>query len=546
MVSNGIKMGLKSLFYFLLIFSLFSTTFFGCASMQQPTGGPKDSIPPKVVKETPKNLTRNFKADKIEIQFNEFFKLNNEFKEISISPALERMPIFKVKRNVLEIRLEDTLEKNTTYSINFGNAIADVNESNILKNYSYVFATGDVIDSLTISGTVINTLTKRPVLDATVFILPINQDTIFGKRRASIFTTTDSSGNYTLNHLREGTYRIYALKEEGGDRIYNSSKELIGFKTDSIRLEKNLTEVDMELFRADATDFRVQDRKIENTGRIVLTYNRPLEKPDLQILEPRELNNTKYLEHSKTRDSAFLWLPKMDFDSLTVVPRDSNVNLDTLTLRKNRKDTYNQDINIADNLSGGRLKPGSNLELTFSAPITGFDPGKIKLLEDSVARRAEIIKDTTSFRKYAIRYRWRGKREYTLDLGENAFNNNFGGKSKATTRRFTLEDAENYGNLTLNITVPDTIQNFVIQLLRGEDEILRNDVVRGNRTVNYVQYPTGTYYLRVIYDQNKNGKWDTGNVKDRRQPEPVWNYDKEFTLRANWDLEEKITIPPLK
>jgi hypothetical protein len=546
MASKGLKTGLNLIFYFQLIILLFSSLFFGCASMQQPTGGPKDSIPPKVLKESPKNLTRNFKADRISIQLDEFFKLNNEFKEISISPAMEQTPLFKIKKNVLEIRLQDTLEKNTTYSINFGNAIADVNEGNVLKNYSYVFATGNVIDSLSISGKIINTLTKQPVLDATVFILPVRQDTLFGKKRASIFTTTDSSGNYRLKNLRDDTYKIYALKEEGGDRIYNSSNELIAFKSDSILLTRDIQDINLELFKGETGAFRIQDRKIENSGRILLTFNITLNKPDLEILQPAELNNTKFLEFSRTGDTAMLWLPQMTFDSLTVIPKDGTTNLDTVILRRNKKDTYNQSIAITDNLSGGKLKPGGNLELTFSAPVSKFDASKIKLLEDSVAKRAEIIKDTTSFRKYSIKYRWRNKKEYILDLGENAFFNESEGKSKATTRRFTLEETENYGNLILDISAPDTSRNFVIQLLRGEGEILRNDIVKGNKKINYIQYPTGTYYIRVVYDLNNNGKWDTGDVRLKRQPEPVWNYEKEFTLRANWDLEEKITIPPLQ
>lgn len=545
MTSKGLKTGLNLISLFFIVFVLSSSLFSGCASMQPPTGGPKDSLPPKVVKETPKNLTRNFKADKIEIQLNEFFKLNSEFTEISISPAMEQLPLFKAKKNVLEIRFQDTLEKNTTYTIHFGKAIADVNEGNILKNYSYVFATGNIIDSLSISGKVINTLTKEPELDATVFIIPTRQDTIFGKKRASIFTTTDSSGNYSLKNLRSDTYRIYALKEKGGDRIYNSSNEQIAFRNDSIALKKEINNVNLELFQEVPAVFRVTERKIENTGRLLFTFNRGLEKPDLQIIQPAALNEKKIVEFNKRADTASLWLPEMTFDSIAVVVKDSTINLDTLVLRRNSKDVYKRELQVSDNLSGGKLKPGSDLAIILSAPVDKYDVSKVKVLEDSVARRAEIIKDTTSTRKYFIRYRWRNKREYILDLGENAFFNNFGGKSVATTRRFTLEEIENYGNLELDVTTPDTNQQFVIQLIKDQTEVLRNDVVVGNKKVVYTQYPTGSYTIRVAYDLNKNKKWDTGNVKLKRQPEPVWNYEKEISLRANWDLEEKITIPPL-
>src|SRR5687767_1268713 len=216
-------------------------TLTACASMQQPSGGPKDTQPPKIVKTTPKNLSTQFKSKTIEIEFDEFVKLTNEFTEISISPATEKMPIFKAKKELLEIKFDEALDSNTTYTINFGKAVVDVNEGNILKNYSYVFSTGNKIDSLSISGRVKNSLSKDSLGDATVFILPVKQDTLFGKKRASIFTSTDSAGNFTLQNLRENDYFIYALKEESADRVYNSPDEEIGFIADTIHLDKNLS-----------------------------------------------------------------------------------------------------------------------------------------------------------------------------------------------------------------------------------------------------------------------------------------------------------------
>ena len=173
----------KHIIYFA---SLVICVISACASLQQPNGGPKDTEAPKIVEEVPKNLTRYFKGNKIEITFDEYFKLTNEFTEISISPAQENPPTFKTKQKSLEIAFKDSLEENTTYTVNFGKAIQDVNESNILKNYSYVFATGANIDSLQIKGQVINSLDNKPVLDATVFIFPLKRDTLFGKKKPSL------------------------------------------------------------------------------------------------------------------------------------------------------------------------------------------------------------------------------------------------------------------------------------------------------------------------------------------------------------------------
>ena len=226
------------LFSVVILFSILLIS--ACATVQQPMGGPKDETPPKILSIVPDNLTRNFDAKLITITFDEFIKLKNEFTEISLSPDMEIAPIYKVKRKSLLITVPDSLEENTTYSINFGNAIGDFNEGNELKNFSYVFSTGPEIDSLSISGNIINGLTLEGEKDVNVLLIPVKQDSIFGKKKANIFTRTDSSGNFSLKNLHENTYRIYALKETNNDRIYNSPDELIGFLKDSIFLKENI------------------------------------------------------------------------------------------------------------------------------------------------------------------------------------------------------------------------------------------------------------------------------------------------------------------
>src|SRR5690606_4227965 len=148
-------------------------------------------------------------------------------------------------------------EANTTYTINFGKAIGDFNEGNPLLNYSYVFSTGNVIDSLSISGNVIDALTKKPEKEIAVILIPTRQDSIFGKRKANIFTITDTSGNFQLKNLREDTYRIYALKEENNDRVYNAAGEYIGFLNDSIQLRKDTAGIQLQISKGIPKDFRL-------------------------------------------------------------------------------------------------------------------------------------------------------------------------------------------------------------------------------------------------------------------------------------------------
>ena len=530
---------------FLTTFSALAM-FFGCASIQQPTGGPKDTEPPKVLSESPKNFTLNFNSPEISIQLNEYFKLSNTAKEISLSPDVDKQPEYKIKKKYLHIRFQDTLEKNTTYTINFGNGIVDYNEGNILKNYSYVFSTGNKIDSLSITGTVTNAITKEPQLDATVFLLPVNQDTLFGKKKAHIFTSTDSSGNFKLQYLKENTYRIYAVYEkDGGDKIYNSPNDEVAFIEKPIILRKDTSGIKLQLFKEEPTAFRLLDRKIENTGRIIYTFNQKLDTPSLQILSPAELNDNKIVEFSRNGDTALLWTKDLTFDSIKVAILNNGRPLDTTLIRRSKRDDYKQTIGIEDNIPTGRVKPGTDVVLTFSAPVSSIDPKLVTLLQDSVPVRGfRFERDSVSTRKYRLKYSWRKERSYDLTIADNAVKGTYGGLNKQFKKVITRDEEENYGNLNVHFTVPDTTKAYLVELLNATDEPISKTTISTSKTISYTMYAVGKYSIRVIYDENKNGIWDTGSVKEKKQPELIWNSPTEITLRANWDLEEKITIPP--
>ncbi len=358
--------------------------FFGCASIQAPQGGPKDTKPPKVLSMTPKNQTRNFNAKKIIIEFDEYFNIKDEFKEFSISPDQEKLPVLKKRQKRLEIALQDSLEKNTTYTLNFGKAIADVNEGNVVKNLSYVFSTGPEIDSLSISGKVINSLSDEPEKDAMVFILPLERDTIFGKKRPSIYTTTDSAGTYKLNNLRKGTYKVYAIKESsgGGDKIYQQISDEVGFIKEPLVIDKNLDNINLQIFKELAPEFRVVDRKLNNDGSISINFNQHLKSPKITVMDPPAVDVGKYVHFSKNNDTAKIWLKDLSFDSVKLAIQDQGKVLQTLNFTRGKKDTYTRDVTINDNLSGGKLNPFQQLTLIFPFPMTAADPSKITLMED--------------------------------------------------------------------------------------------------------------------------------------------------------------------
>lgn len=527
-----------------IVLLFISIVFYACASIQQPQGGPRDTEPPKILKMTPKNLTVNFTAPKIIIEFDEYFKLQSEFKEFSVSPEMTLPPILKAKGKKLEISIQDTLEKNTTYTLNFGKSVVDVNESNVVKNLTYVFSTGPQLDSLSIKGKVINSITGLPELDAVVFILPLNRDTIFGKHKPSIFTTTDSSGNYALNNLRKDTYKIYALKEKSGDRIYQQATDEIGFLKDSIVLDKVLDTINLSIFKEDATIFRIVDKRLNTDGSITLSFNQKLIKPEVVVTDPSAIDATKLIKFSKNNDSLRVWLKDLSFDSTKIAIKDNAKLLQTVNFTRGKKETYTRVLSATDNLEGRMLNPNKPLKLTFNFPVESTDIAKITLLEDSVDRKNfTLVKDSADFLSYYLRYPWKQKKTYDIKFDAGAFTAIFNTKNKEFTKVFELASKDDYGTLIVKIVPPEFKKSYVLDVLNEAKSVVNTLVVTRDTTVKFVNYRAGKYWLRISYDTNKNGKWDTGNVSLGLQPEKIWNEPKELSIRANWERNETVTIP---
>jgi uncharacterized protein (DUF2141 family) len=540
MTKNKISPFLKN---FTAIFCL-TAAFCGCASIKQPEGGPRDTTPPKILKMFPEDKTVNFKAEKLTIEFDEYFKIENEYKEFSVSPEMRKPPVLKKKGKKLEITFPDSLETNTTYTLNFGKAIADVNEGNIVKNLTYVFATGPQLDSLSIRGRVTNSLTGEPELDAVAFILPLSKDTLLGKGKPSIYTTTDSSGNYSLNNLRKDTYKIYSIKEKNGDKIYQQSTDEIGFIKDSVLLTANLDSMNMKVFKERATQFRIIDKKLGNDGVISLIFNQKLKSPEVIVLEPSALDVSKKFRFSPTKDSLKVWLTDLSFDSTKISIKDEGKLLQTTTLTRGKKETYLRSLVVNTNLEGNVLNPHKPLKINFNLPIESADASKVVLLEDSVEiENFTLIKDSTDFLSYTLKYPWKPKKTYDLKLTAGAFIAIFNTKNKEYPSTFTVAGKDNYGTLKAKIVTTEKDKNYILQVVDGNKQVINTLLIKQDTAVNFTNYKAGKYFIRITYDSNKNGVWDTGNVSKGLQPEKIWDVPKELSIKPLWERNETITIP---
>ncbi|MGZ3751436.1 MAG: Ig-like domain-containing protein [Mucilaginibacter sp.] len=542
------RLNKKAVFLFkILAFLAVAIYIFSCASMQKPAGGPRDRTPPKLVKATPPDMTRNFTAKQIRLEFDEFFALKNQAQEISVSPASEKKPpTFKTSKKTIVVDFQDSLQKNTTYVINFGKSIADVNEGNILNNFTYVFSTGPHIDSLSVSGTLQNSLTGEKVKDATVMLLTPKQDTsIFGKKRPTVFATTDSAGNFSLNNLHAGDYYIYGLKETAPNKIYDNDAELIAFLKKPIHLKKDTSNIQLNLFKQEPEKLRTLEHRFDVDGKLLFTFTKSLENPSIKILYPPNLDQQKIVEFSKMKDTAMVYLRNMDFDSIRVSILQNNKPFDTVTRTKARKETFTRNIQLQYNTSAdGKLKPNTDLVITSNLPIASFDQSLITFNEDSTNISSySLTQDTGNLKKLVLKHAWKQNSRYQLIFNDGSLTDIYGDKIKKQAKPFQEDKLENYGQLTLKVTLPDTGKAYVVQLFNDKKTIVHSDPVTKNTTLTYKNYPVGKYTISVVYDSNKNGKWDSGNVKKKLYPENIWIYIKDITLRSNWDAEETITVP---
>ena len=215
----------------------------GCAQIGAPTGGPKDTLAPVLTKASPENNKINFTGNKITLSFNEYIELKDLSSNILVSPVPKTNPTVGYNLKTVTVKLRDTLQPNTTYSINFGNAIVDIHEGNIMKDFTYTFSTGPFIDSMKFSGKVILAETGKADSTIAVYLYKDAVDTSVTSRKPNYIARTDGQGKFTFKNLPAEHFRIYALKDGDGGKTYNAKTELFAFNDEEINTAENVKDV---------------------------------------------------------------------------------------------------------------------------------------------------------------------------------------------------------------------------------------------------------------------------------------------------------------
>lgn len=584
----------KSLYYIFIIIA--AAVMYSCANIGNPSGGPIDKTPPIFMRSNPTPNAVNVKDRKIEIFFDEIVTLKDPSTKIIVSPAQTEMPRMSALGRKVTVELVDSLLPNTTYTIDFSNSIQDNNEGNAIDNFAFAFSTGSVIDSMRVSGYVLDSRTLEPMQSVVVGLQSNLADSAFHKEKLQRVALTNDRGQFTIRNVSPGSYHIFALKDLDRDYKFGNPTEDIAF-LDSIivpsigsreaadTVYNDLNEIDtimratrpayfpndilLSMFNEDRkSQYLANNLRVDST-RISLTFAAASDTlPSLSIVGRNDVPDQWYtLERSQTNDTLTYWIRPphlVSADTLMVATTylrtdtASNLSWGTDTLKftfqrqKAKKKKKNEETDSLEQIRFMELHPLANgtqevyapLLLQTGTPIERYSREAFhlqrKLQNDTIFYPAEIksiaLRDSTLNRRdLMLKVDWEPGAAYTLAVDSLAMTDIYGLQTKPLKVDFNVRKMEEYGNIVFNI--PAVRDSAIVELLDGTEKIVLRAPVKNHRAELLNLLP-GKYYVRLFIDRNGNGKYDTGNYDMHLQPEETVYYPGAINLKKNWDVEQ--------
>jgi len=525
---------MKGVLYQAIFAIIFSITLGSCANIVAPTGGIKDSDPPKIDICEPPNFSTLFFDNQIIIQFDEYIQLTDLGNQLIVSPPMNPEPEIRVKGKTLTIELSDSLDYNTTFVISFGDAIVDVNERNPLKNFKYVFSTGNYLDSLELRGNVRDAFTLEAKKDILVMLYDDQFDSVPMLSKPTYFTRTDASGNFAINYLRKGKFKLFALNDNNGNYIYDLPDEEIGFRSTLVNVAQggSANKVQLLLFEEDNEQQYVLSSNFEAPGTLQLILNKPSEKPKVQFIDS-SINPLE--EIARGGDTLTYWFTDGPVpEKLNIVVSDSSF---TDTIRISLDKSLKGDSIFTPVILDASLDLNEPLVLLFPEPIKRFESDKFMLMADSLMHPFEIRKDESLMRKLTVGVDWKETTNYSLHLFPGAVTSVFGETNDSMETTFTTKASDFYGSLNLNLILNSNNESVILQLVGSNGKKLDERIVVKSGVQRYEYLKPGTYNFKLIQDANSNGNWDSGEYLLGIQPEIVKMVQEKITVRSNWELE---------
>lgn len=532
---------LKNNFKYILF--LLVLAIVGCAKRGSITGGLKDTLAPILKVSFPKNFSTDFKGNEIKLTFNEYIKLKDLNKQLIISPPMKYEPLITPTSvsKFINIKILDTLQANTTYSFNFGQSIADNNEGNPYNQFKYVFSTGAYIDSLSLGGTVKDAYNKEVESFVSVMLYEVNDtfkdSVVYNDAPRYITNTLDSLKSFKLENLKAGKYLLVAMKDYGSNNKFNPAKDKIGFHKQFVTLP-NDTVYELKLFK-EVLPFKAYKPVQVSGNRLILPLEGNAKKSEITLKNGETILPTIISKFPK-KDSLQLWYKPLRVDSLALaVAKDKyKVNF-TLKIKEQKKDS----LKISA-VQTGILNFRERLTLETATPLTKFDHSKIKLVnKDSVAVDFKTEYDDFNQQLF-FDFKKEPSENYTLSMLPGALTDYLEQSNDTLIYKLNTRILADYGNLVVNL---QNVKRFpvIVELTNEKGDVLASEYSESSSKVEFNLVEPAQFWLRAIYDDNKNKEWDTGNYLEKRQAEEVVYFSKAVDVRANWDVEQvfDLSIP---
>lgn len=520
-------------FIFLL---MICAAFVNCANRGRPSGGSKDVTPPKIVKSDPENYSVNFKGNEIEITFDEYVKLKDLQSQLIISPPMDPAPEItpmSIASKTIRIRINDTLETNTTYAFNFGNSIVDNNEENPFPYFKYVFSTGDYIDSLSVNGYITDAELRKPDNFVSVMLYEVDStltdSVVFKERPKYITNTLDSTTTFTLENLKAGKYLLVAMKDNNQDYKFQPEADKIGFYKNYITVPTDSV-YEIKLFKEEL-DPKVIRPRLLSGEKIAFGYQGDYKDMRISMESDVATNFESRVTKDPKADTLFYWYkPRLKIDSLLFTVNNKNYTEDfTVKISEQERDT----LKITSKPSS-TINFNDNFKLTGTVPFYKIDTNKITILNADSLKVDFSTKLDSLTNTIEVSFEKKESERFKIQVLPDAFEDFFGDTNDTLNYSLSTKTYADYGNV--RVTLQNAVYPMIVQLTDANGEVKAEKYSTKPEPIDFRNIESGDYFLRAIFDSNSNGKFDSGNYLKKIQPERVSHYQDKLEIRSNFDF----------
>lgn len=528
---------------FIFILTIISVLFISCAKRGTITGGPKDTIAPVIVKSNPKNYQTNFTGKTIKIDFSEYIKVKDINKQLIISPPMEKSPTVIPQGSAskfISITLNEDLKPNTTYSFNFGQSITDYNEGIPYSQFKYVFSTGAYVDSLTVSGNIKDAFENKTDEFVTVMLYDAanyNDSLVYKKKPVYITNTLEKNTAFKIENIKEGEYYLVALKDKNNNYNYQAKSEKIAFKKQKIKIPTDSL-FTLNLF-TEKSEIKTYKPTLESNNKLFLGYEGDAKNVKI-FTKKNNIETPLRLAKSpdKKSDTLQVFIPNDAKDSIRLLVKSDNYSKEYSVKLKKLKEADSLKVTLFD---GKKFSFNEKLALKVTTPIRKINSEKIFIRKKDLTSVPFTTEINDFEQLISFDFKQEENEKYTINLLPGAIEDDYNTKTDSLKFEFTKGAISDYGNLKLRIKNAKKFP-FVVQILNNSGEIISKKYCTKETEMYFEAIQPSIYQVRLFYDDNQNKIWDTGNFKNKLQPEEMIYFPALIDVRANWDVDQELEL----